>query len=48
MAAVDTAAAPIDIQHARQQAARAAPNSKAEQERLFQEFLEWSRTKRGR
>ena len=31
----------IDAQLARQQAARAAPNDPAEQERLFREFLEW-------
>ena len=31
-------------QLARQQAARVAPNNAAEQERLFQQFLEWSRT----
>jgi TRAP-type uncharacterized transport system substrate-binding protein len=36
----------IDQQQARQQAARAAPNNSAEQERLFQQFLEWSRTQR--
>lgn len=34
----------VDTQLARQQAARAAPDSAAEQERLFQQFLEWSRT----
>jgi hypothetical protein len=34
----------VDTQLARQQAARAAPNDAAEQERLFQKFLEWSRT----
>lgn len=34
----------VDTQLARQQAARAAPDSAAEQERLFQLFLEWSRT----
>lgn len=33
----------IDPALARTQAARAAPNSQAEQERLFQQFLEWSR-----
>jgi TRAP transporter TAXI family solute receptor len=33
----------IDPQLARQQAARAAPNDAAEQERLFQKFLEWSK-----
>jgi TRAP-type uncharacterized transport system substrate-binding protein len=35
---------PVDHQLARQQAARVAPNNSAEQERLFQQFLEWSRT----
>jgi TRAP transporter TAXI family solute receptor len=34
---------PVDLQLARQQAARAAPNDAAEQERLFQQFLEWNR-----
>jgi TRAP transporter TAXI family solute receptor len=34
----------IDPQLARQQAARAAPADPAEQERLFQKFLEWSKT----
>jgi TRAP-type uncharacterized transport system substrate-binding protein len=33
----------IDPALARTQAARAAPNSPAEQERLFQQFLEWSK-----
>jgi TRAP-type uncharacterized transport system substrate-binding protein len=33
----------IDPQLARQQAARAAPTDAAQQERLFQQFLEWSR-----
>ena len=33
----------LDSGLARQQAARAAPNSVAEQERLFREFLEWSK-----
>jgi TRAP transporter TAXI family solute receptor len=33
----------VDEQLARQQAARAAPGDKAEQERLFQRFLEWTR-----
>jgi hypothetical protein len=38
------AAAPqIDPALARTQAARAAPNNFAEQERLFQQFLEWSK-----
>jgi TRAP-type uncharacterized transport system substrate-binding protein len=35
---------PVDQQLARQQAARVAPDNAAEQERLFQQFLEWSRT----
>lgn len=34
----------IDVQLARQQAARAAPGNPTEQERLFQRFLEWSRS----
>jgi TRAP transporter TAXI family solute receptor len=34
---------PIDLQLARQQAQRAAPNDAVEQERLFQQFLEWNR-----
>ncbi len=38
-----TVAAGIDPNYARSQAARAAPSNRAEQERLFQEFLEWSR-----
>jgi TRAP-type uncharacterized transport system substrate-binding protein len=38
------AMAHIDPQLARQQAARAAPHSVPEQERLFQQFLEWSKT----
>jgi TRAP-type uncharacterized transport system substrate-binding protein len=33
----------VDAGLARQQAARAAPNNVAEQERLFREFLEWSK-----
>jgi len=44
MAAAQPAARPIDAQLARQQASRAAPNDTAEQERLFQKFLEWSKT----
>lgn len=46
---VDKAAAAranIDASLARQQAARAAPNNQAEQERLFREFLEWSKKQR--
>ena len=38
-----SARAPVDATLARAQAARAAPNSAAEQERLFQQFLEWSK-----
>lgn len=34
----------VDVQLARQQAARAAPGDSAAQERLFQQFLEWSRS----
>jgi TRAP-type uncharacterized transport system substrate-binding protein len=48
MTTADAAAKPIDIQRARQQAARAAPDNKAEQDRLFQEFLAWSKTKSAR
>lgn len=33
----------IDVKQARAQAVKAAPNDAAEQERLFKEFLEWSR-----
>jgi len=33
----------IDIKQAHEQAAKAAPHDVAEQERLFQEFLEWNR-----
>ena len=40
---VSAPASPIDVQLARQQAARAAPGDAAEQERLFQRFLEWSK-----
>jgi TRAP transporter TAXI family solute receptor len=36
----------VDIQLARQQAARAAPGDTAAQERLFQQFLEWSKQQR--
>jgi len=35
--------APIDTVLARAQAARAAPNDPAEQERLFRQFLDWSK-----
>lgn len=41
--AVAAAAPGIDPAYARTQAARVVPNNRAEQERLFQEFLEWSR-----
>ena len=34
----------VDTQLVRQQAARAAPNNAAEQERLFQQFLEWTKS----
>ena len=40
---VTAAKAPVDPGLARQQAARAAPNNPAEQERLFNQFLEWSK-----
>jgi len=40
---VPAAQSGIDTQLARAQAARAAPGSVAEQERLFKEFLEWSK-----
>jgi TRAP-type uncharacterized transport system substrate-binding protein len=40
--------AAIDPVEARAQAAKAAPRNPAEQERLFKEFLEWSRTKASR
>ena len=42
-AAATAAPAKVDAQLARQQAIRAAPGDAAEQERLFQKFLEWSR-----
>ncbi|KAB2913157.1 MAG: C4-dicarboxylate ABC transporter [Hyphomicrobiaceae bacterium] len=44
MVTAPSTAPSIDPQFARQQAARAAPNDTAEQERLFQKFLEWSKT----
>jgi TRAP transporter TAXI family solute receptor len=44
MAAAQPAPRAVDQQLARQQAARAAPNDAAEQERLFKKFLEWSKT----
>jgi TRAP transporter TAXI family solute receptor len=44
-ASASAAAAPVlDVALARQQAARAAPNDLAAQERLFQEFLKWSKS----
>ena len=44
-AAAKAKAAPgdIDVAHARAQAAKEAPHDAAERERLFKEFLEWSR-----
>lgn len=42
-ATVSSATVPIDPLLARQQASRAAPGNVAEQERLFQQFLEWRR-----
>jgi TRAP transporter TAXI family solute receptor len=39
-------APPIDLTRARAQAAQAAPNNAAEQERLFKQFLEWSKTQK--
>jgi TRAP transporter TAXI family solute receptor len=39
------AAGAIDVTQARSQAAKAAPNNADEQERLFKEFLEWSRSR---
>jgi hypothetical protein len=41
-----TATASIDTSLARTQAARAAPLDPAEQDRLFRQFLEWSKQKR--
>ena len=43
--AAQQAATRVDTNLARQQAARAAPNNAAEQERLFQQFLEWSKAR---
>jgi hypothetical protein len=42
------AAAPVAIDPAvvRAQAAKAAPNDPAEQERLFQQFMDWAKTKK--
>jgi TRAP transporter TAXI family solute receptor len=44
MAEAQPAPRAVDAQLARQQAARAAPGDTAEQERLFQKFLEWSKS----
>jgi len=44
MAAAQSRDVAIDTQLARQQAARAAPANATEQERLFQQFLEWSKS----
>lgn len=44
MAAQGTRDIVVDTQLVRQQAARAAPNNAAEQERLFQQFLEWTKS----
>jgi uncharacterized protein len=41
--ATEASASSLDIAKARAQAVKAAPNNAAEQERLFKEFLEWSR-----
>ena len=41
-----TAGAQIDPTQLRAQAARAAPHNRAEQERLFREFMEWRRQQR--
>jgi hypothetical protein len=43
---VAAARATVDPALARLQAARAAPNNQAEQERLFREFLEWSKAQK--
>jgi uncharacterized protein len=43
---VATAPAPIDPMVVRAQAAKAAPNDAAEQERLFQQFLDWAKTQK--
>ena len=42
-ATTPTASVAIDPTIVRAQAAKAAPNDPAEQERLFQQFMEWSR-----
>jgi hypothetical protein len=41
-----TAGAQIDPTQLRAQAARAAPHNRAEQERLFREFMEWRQQRR--
>lgn len=41
--AVPQATAAVDVQLARQQAARAAPGDLARQEQLFQKFMEWAK-----
>jgi hypothetical protein len=43
-----TASVAIDPTIVRTQAARAAPNDPAEQERLFMQFMEWSRAQQKR
>jgi len=44
MAAQGSREVAVDTQLVRQQAARAAPGNASEQERLFQQFLEWSKS----
>jgi TRAP transporter TAXI family solute receptor len=46
VAAAAAAPAHIDVDLARKQASRAAPLDAAEQERLFQQFLQWSKTRK--
>lgn len=48
MAAQGTRDMVVDTQLVRQQAARAAPNNPNEQERLFQQFLEWTKSQQGK
>ena len=43
--AAPTAVGNVDPTYARTQAARAAPGDKAQQDRLFQQFLEWNKQK---
>ena len=45
-ATTSSATGVVDPQLARQQASRAAPGDAAEQERLFQQFLEWRRSQK--